>query len=89
MVCECGEKMKCTDSRQRNDRTIWRRHQCTCGESFATIETREVEKSMAGRGRKLKIKTSATDIELKRVAQLLNDAMIKLNALVVNGSTLS
>lgn len=84
MVCDCGKKMKCTDSRQRSDKTIWRRHACKCGVSFTTIETREIEKSASGRGKALKIKTSVTDIELNRIEKLMDEAVIAIKKLQTN-----
>lgn len=87
MICACGEKTKVSDTRQRDDGTVRRRHTCVCGEQFTTVETREIESSNAGRGRFLKVKTGVTCLELLKVAKLLKDASDVVDKVILQDAT--
>lgn len=40
MICECGNKTVCVDSRYAGGQSVRRRHRCVkCGARFSTLET--------------------------------------------------
>lgn len=38
MICECGQRMKCIDSRPADQRGTRRRYTCRCGVRLTTLE---------------------------------------------------